>query len=118
MNWSQVNEAVLTATDARIYYFRSIFHDWPDEKCVEILENTKRAMKKGYSKILINDWVLPDIGAHLYPAKLDMHMMALFSSKERSRAQFQAMVDAVGLEIVNVWSLPDTEGCIEIVLPE
>ena len=60
---------------AKAYYFRSIMHDWPDQKCKEILKNTISAMRPGYSKLFINEWVLPDSNAVLYPALLDINMM-------------------------------------------
>ena len=60
---------------AKAYYFRSIMHDWPDQKCKEILKSTVSAMKPGYSRLLINEWILPDSNAALYPSLLDINMM-------------------------------------------
>lgn len=45
---------------ARLYYFRTVMHDWGDKICRKILENTVEAMEKGYSTLLINDFVLPE----------------------------------------------------------
>ncbi|KAJ9614054.1 hypothetical protein H2200_002190 [Cladophialophora chaetospira] len=104
--------------DARAYYFRSIFHDWDDFNCRKILENLKPAMKRGFSKLLINDWVLPDQGAPLYPCMLDINMMAAFSSMERTEAQWTSLLDSVGFRIVKFWTVPGNEGCIEAVLAE
>lgn len=42
---------------ARVYFMRSVLHDWPDEQCRKILANVKDAMDPGYSKILISDCV-------------------------------------------------------------
>lgn len=47
-------------------------------------------MKPGYSKLLIFEWVLPDTGSPLYPALLDINMMALFSGMERTEIQVSA----------------------------
>ncbi|CAF9902938.1 MAG: hypothetical protein ALECFALPRED_000075 [Alectoria fallacina] len=44
---------------AHAYYFRNIFHDWPEEQCRAILQQTCTAMAKGFSKILINEMVVP-----------------------------------------------------------
>lgn len=44
---------------ADAYFFRLIFHDWPDQECVEILRNLVPALKNGAS-ILICDIVLPE----------------------------------------------------------
>lgn len=60
---------------ARCYYFRSIFHDWPDADCITILKNTAAAMSPGYSKLLMSEFVLPTTNCPLYPALLDINMM-------------------------------------------
>lgn len=48
----------------------SVLHDWPDEQCRKILENLAPAMKRGFSKLLINEIVISDtggiLGVHLY----------------------------------------------------
>lgn len=49
---------------ARAYYLHSIIQDWSDSVNTEILKAIIPAMKKGYSKILVNDFVVPDQGAH------------------------------------------------------
>jgi hypothetical protein len=41
---------------ADVYFFRAIFHNWPDVKCVEILKAHIPALKAG-SHIIINDKV-------------------------------------------------------------
>ena len=102
---------------ARAYYLRSIFHDWPDEACRTILRGLKPAMRPGYSKLIINDWVIPEQRAPLYPSLLDINMLALFSSMERTASQFQALLESEGFEIVQVHAIPETEGCIEAVVP-
>ena len=62
----------------------SCLHDWPDAKCQEILANLKSAMVKGYSRLLINENVIPDEGAHWVTTGLDMLMLSTFSSGERT----------------------------------
>ncbi|MCJ1400517.1 hypothetical protein MMC11_003723 [Xylographa trunciseda] len=103
--------------DARAYYFRNIFHNWPDSSCLKILENTALAMKRGYSKLLMFEWVLPERDVPLFPALLDINLMALLSGMERTEAQWRKLLDSAGFEIVKFWKTsPDTEGMIEAVL--
>jgi len=101
--------------DARVYYFRSIFHDWDDSKCREILHNLRPAMKLGYSRLLINDWIIPESCAPLYPAMLDINMMALFSGMERTETQWRSLLESEGFGVVKFWSVPGNEGCIEAI---
>lgn len=39
---------------AEVYYFRNIFHDWPDEQCITILRNLIPALKPGAHVIIDN----------------------------------------------------------------
>ncbi|KAI1463483.1 uncharacterized protein F4812DRAFT_446295 [Daldinia caldariorum] len=63
----------------------SILHDWPDEQCVKILTRLSKVMKPRYSKLLINEYAIPTVGAYWEATALDMVMMTGFSSRERTR---------------------------------
>lgn len=80
-----------------------IFHDWPSASCENILKNTASAMKPGYSKILINDVVLPNKGVPAMPTESDIAMMACFAAMERSESQWRSLLESAGLKIVKIW---------------
>ena len=67
---------------ARVYYLRSILHDWSNDKCLEVLSHIREAMEPGYSRLLLNEFILPAKNVPLYPALLDINMMALLNGKE------------------------------------
>ena len=93
---------------------RYILHDHTDEKCRKILKNVVGAMSPGYSKLLIFEFILPDVGAPLYPSLLDINMMAILSGMERTEKQWKALLDSVGLEIIQFHKFnATTEGLIE-----
>ena len=102
---------------ARVYYLRSILHDWPDDKCKLILKHLASAMKPGYSKILINELILPDQGCGIIPAQLDMTMMVCLGAMERSEKQWHELVGSAGLKIEKIWTdASDADGIIELAL--
>ncbi|KAL8713744.1 MAG: hypothetical protein Q9220_002270 [cf. Caloplaca sp. 1 TL-2023] len=102
---------------ARAYYFRFVFHDWSDKKCVEILKNTAKGMERGYSKLLIHEWVLPDVGAPLQGSLMDLNMMCIPGGMERTESQWRKNLDEAGLRIEKIWvDTPDAESLIEAVL--
>ncbi|KAI0114297.1 S-adenosyl-L-methionine-dependent methyltransferase [Nemania sp. FL0031] len=104
---------------ARCYYFRSILHDWPDAECIKILKNTAAAMTPGYSKLLLSEFVLPSSNTPLYPALLDVNMMAVLNGMERTEAQFAELLDAAGLKVVKFWSIgAEIEGLVEAMLKD
>jgi len=79
-------------------------HDWADEECIRILGSIVAAMNPKRSRLLIDDFVVPETKVDWLTASLDMCMWLFFSGIERTRSQWQRLFDAVGLEIVEVWS--------------
>jgi len=104
---------------ARAYYLHHILHDWPDERCVEIVSQIKDAMKPGYSRLLINEHVIPAIGASWEATYLDLYMGVLFGARERTEEDWRALLqDKCGLSIVKVWNPGNgVEGIIECEVP-
>ena len=62
-------------------------------------------MEPGYSKILINEWVVPDTGSALIPALIDIQMLAVLSGMERTRTQWMELLESVGLVIVSFYTI-------------
>lgn len=103
---------------ARAYFLHSIFHNWDDQSCINILKALKPALTPGYSKVLVHDLIVPEKGATWGVTGLDWLMMAIGSVKERTEADFRQLFEAAGLTIEKVWVYnQDTEGIIEAILP-
>ncbi|TID01804.1 O-methyltransferase mpaG [Colletotrichum higginsianum] len=88
---------------ARAYYMHSVLHDWPDDKCKEILCRTTAVMKPGYSKLLVNENCIPDTGADWQNTGQDIMMLTLVSSRERTRVEWRDLLEKAGLRIVNIY---------------
>ncbi|KAF6226401.1 hypothetical protein HO133_009267 [Letharia lupina] len=99
---------------ARAYYLHSVLHNWPDSKCKDILSNLKPALAKGYSKLLINEVVIPNKGAPAVSTGLDLLLMAVSSSGHRTEKNWQELLDWAGFRLVKVWAFEaGMEGLIE-----
>jgi demethylsterigmatocystin 6-O-methyltransferase len=92
---------------------RNILHDWPDEKCKEILQNLMPAMGNE-SVILIDEMVMPEAGASARATQLDLAMLTMVAAKERTLKEWQALLQSVGLEIVKL--VKYTEECDDFVI--
>jgi len=68
------------------------------------------AMTPGYSKLLIHDMIIPDQGASIFAAELDMTMMAFNGGLERTKVQWRALLNSVGLQGVEFWDPVDEDG--------
>lgn len=100
---------------ALIYYIRRCLHDWPDETCVEILKNIACSMTAD-SRLLIADCVLPERGVNTESAWLDMIMLS-FGGRERTEVQWRQIVEAAGLHLKKIYSMPGTAyGVVEAYL--
>ena len=91
---------------AKAYYLRTVLHDWPDNQACEILAHIRTAMLED-SILLINENMLPESNVSLYSAELDLYMMAMFSSLDRTLSQFKKLLDSAGFEVVRVWRPKD-----------
>ncbi|KAE8370459.1 S-adenosyl-L-methionine-dependent methyltransferase [Aspergillus caelatus] len=99
---------------ARAYYFRSVFHDWPDDKCREILENLKVGMT-GESLLLLDEMVVSERDAPWRATLADMTMAVALSAMERTEAEWRALLDAAGLRMVKVLKYrAELEDCVMV----
>lgn len=95
-----------------------ILHDWPDDVCEVMLARIVEAMKPGYSRLLINEIVMPTSGAYWEATGLDIVMMTQLCAYERTLQDWRRLLeDKAGLRIVQVWSSPKAiESVIECEL--
>ncbi|KAJ4345332.1 uncharacterized protein N0V89_011462 [Didymosphaeria variabile] len=85
---------------------------------VGILSRTAAAMKPGYSKLLLNDFILPNRDCPLFPTGFDLQMMAMHAAQERTESQWQNLLETAGLKLVQLWIPPGGgEGIVEAELP-
>ena len=75
-------------------------------------------MKPGYSKVFINDIILPDVGCSQLQAYFDIQMMAMHAGMERTRSQWTDLLEKEGFEVIKFWLPPgeDGEGIVEAQL--
>ena len=62
-------------------------------------------MEKGYSRILIDDYVLPNTGGSFRGPSMDLLMMLYASGMERTMRQWEQLLDDSGLDIIKVWGV-------------
>ncbi len=83
-----------------------ILHDWNDELSLKLLRNVTAGMKRGYSTLIVEDFILPVKGAALLPAMWDIEMMSLLSAMERTEKQWRTLFEQAGLEIEGFYQPP------------
>ncbi|KAJ5643409.1 uncharacterized protein N7484_005916 [Penicillium longicatenatum] len=91
---------------SRLYFLRDVLHNWSDTKSAQILSRIVEAMDPEYSTLIIDDYVLPDTGAELRAAEMDILMWLHTAGLERTVSQWKSLFDTVGLELVKIWTSP------------
>ncbi|KAL2816629.1 o-methyltransferase [Aspergillus cavernicola] len=102
---------------ARAYLCHHILHDWPDSYCLRILGGIASAMTPGYSKLLLHEGIVPEQGACHFQAMSDIAAMVCNGGMERTRQQWDTLLETAGLQVVKFWESPDQggDGIIEAV---
>ena len=84
---------------------------------LKVLKRTAAAMTPGYSKVLLNEFILPDRDCPLIKSGMDLMMLGMHGAMERSEKQWSELLDAAGLKVVKFWNgSNDGEGVLEAEL--
>jgi hypothetical protein len=95
---------------AKAYYLHNVLHDWNDEACRLIFQQIVPVLEKGYSKLLLNERVIPDSGASWEITSMDLTMMAMIAAQERTKRQWEELLGSAGFKIEGIWVPPGQPG--------
>ena len=70
-------------------------------------------MQKGYSKVLIDELVLPDVKVDARGAMMDLSMLAMEAGQERKESHWHELLRSAGLRIEKVWA---SQGGLECII--
>ena len=99
---------------ADLYLLKLVLHDWDDESCVRILRRCREAMKPG-GRIVIIDSVIGDDADAGFTAVSDLNMLVVAGGKERSLAEFDALLAEAGLQRAALRPTDSPQSIIEAV---
>ena len=99
---------------ADAYILCGVIHDWDDSRAITILRNCRRAMaEKG--RVLLVDMVVPDTDAMSFSKLLDLNMLAMTGGRERTKAEFRALLDAAEYKLTRIIPTMAPQSVIEAV---
>lgn len=103
---------------ARTYFLANILHNWANPVCHNILSRLREAMIPGYSKLIIDNIILPDENVPLRNSGLDMAMLVLHSGSQRGEDEWRDLIESADFKVMKFWLPPgDGDGIIEAELP-
>jgi hypothetical protein len=86
---------------ADLYLFKSIIHDWSDDRAEVILRTCRRAMAPEACLLLI-DRVVPPGNAPSFSKWMDLNMLVLANGRERTEAEISKLLACTGFELQRV----------------
>lgn len=92
-------QSVPAGADA--YVLKYILHDWDDARAIGILENCRRAMAPD-GRVLVVEHVVTPGNRFDWSKLVDINMMVMMGSRERTRHEFSALFGHAGLHLRRV----------------
>ncbi|MFW6193261.1 MAG: methyltransferase [Gemmatimonadota bacterium] len=96
------------------YVLSHIVHDWPEERCLEILGNCRDAIAPA-GRLLIVEMVLPDDGPPHPGYELDMVMLALTGGRERTAGEYADLLAGADFRVERVVPTESPVSVVEAV---
>lgn len=84
-----------------VYLLKHILHDWPDDACVRILRDIRRAMAPNARVVVAEMLIDPNDPTSAAPL-LDLNMLAVAGGQERTEKEYAALFERAGLRLVSV----------------
>jgi hypothetical protein len=91
-----------------------VLHDWDDAHCARILAAVRRAMPAD-GRLLVVEIEMPDGSGPDWPKLLDIVMLSLFAARQRTNAEYAALLTANGFTLAGQTSTPAGMTIIEAV---
>ena len=98
-----------------LYILKRIMHDWNDETCIMILKNCYSAMDNN-AHLIIFDCIIPDGNSYDISKDIDIIMMTIFGGKERTKKDFEMLLNSSGFKLLDIKNVPGTMlSCIKAI---
>ncbi|GAA5125534.1 methyltransferase [Pseudonocardia adelaidensis] len=111
----QVGDFFESVPAADLYLLKFILHDWSDEENVRILRNCRESLNPG-GRLVIVEIVLGETSDPGIGALMDMNMQVMLPGRERSLAEFDALLAAAGFRRTGLTRLQVPYAMIEAEL--
>jgi len=99
---------------ADLYLLKLILHDWDDERSEAILRNIRAAIRPG-GRVVIIDALLPEAVENHPGFLMDLNMMVMTGGKERTAAEFTALLEQTGFRLESITPTPTPMGIVQAV---
>jgi hypothetical protein len=96
------------------YVLSWILHDWDDERALTILRNCRAAAGAG-ARLVVVETLLPPGDEPHFGKVLDVAMLVLTGGRERTEAEYGALLEAAGFRLERVVPTPSPMSVLEAI---
>lgn len=86
---------------ASAYMLKFVIHDWDDARALAILRNCRRAVREP-GRLLLVETVIPPGNEPFYGKFLDLNMLVLTGGRERTEAEYRALLARAGFQLTRL----------------
>ncbi|KQC13308.1 MAG: hypothetical protein APR63_08960 [Desulfuromonas sp. SDB] len=97
-----------------VYLLANILHDWPDEKCLNILKNCYRDLNSR-AKLLVLEFIIPPGNKPSVSKLLDLEMMVTTGGKERTALEYRQLFQEGGFKVLKIVNSPTEVSIMELI---
>jgi hypothetical protein len=83
------------------YMMMTVLHDWSDAESISILKNLQASAPRG-AKLLLIEGVVEPTARNSFILDLDIEMLALTTGRERTRAEWEAVLSRAGFRMTRI----------------
>ena len=94
--------------NADAYLLKGVIHDWPDDEAARILRNTRRAIRRNGTLLLVESIV----GSTPHPVGVMELLMLVIGGRERSETEFRSLLASADFSVARIIST-ETSSVIE-----
>lgn len=94
------------------YLLMEVIHDWDDGEAVAILRAVRRAAPGG-ATLLVIEQMIPDAPGPAWTKLLDIHMLALLGGRQRTRREYEALLEQSGFVLQREIEIPGDLSILE-----
>ncbi|MBP0456582.1 methyltransferase [Streptomyces montanisoli] len=103
--------------EADAYLFKNVLHCFPDETCAELLADVAAAMKgRPHTRLVLVEAIVADDDRFDWAKFIDIEVMADNGGRERTEAEWVALLGAAGYDVVSITPTTPPQSIIEAEL--
>ena len=84
-----------------VHLLKQIIHDWDEERAARVLANCHQSLAAA-GKLLLVEMVVPADNRPDFAQAMDLNMLAILGGRERTEAEYRALLEASGFKLERV----------------